>query len=320
MENVTTSSATVPDGIRIGVCGLVGALYLSASIVTVTFNGLLLYVMFKDPLKCFRRPLSVYMTRLAMTDFLFGSVLDPPFSKNRILLCQLQRRGNNFLPHHPLFYRQFCYRVDICRVSWQASCCRSFNFLPLLRREHSRGHFHCLRLVLLHGVQFNSAGGRRWRNLRHDGCSFVCYHCHNGWWNYLPFHLSHFPQKKKSLSNRTEETSQKDEKQIRRLNSKKELAFTAFLILLALVITQIPYLVMTVIEANCQSCTETTWFFVCHEFADFLLCLSAIANPYLYGWRVKQSRDSLMAVFCRSRLEPVDLEIPQNTKETRNQR
>ena len=105
MENVTTSSATVPDGIRIGVCGLVGALYLSASIVTVTFNGLLLYVMFKDPLKCFRRPLSVYMTRLAMTDFLFGSVLDPPFSKNRILLCQLQRRGNNFLPHHPLFYR-----------------------------------------------------------------------------------------------------------------------------------------------------------------------------------------------------------------------
>ena len=116
-----------------------------------------------------------------------------------------------------------------------------------------------------------------------------------------------------------DETSQKDEEQIRRLNSEKELSFTAFLILLALVITQIPYLVMTVVEANCQSCTETTWFFVCHKFADFLLCLSAIANPYLYGWRVKQSRDSLMAVFCRSRLEPADPEIPKNTKETRNQ-
>ena len=116
-----------------------------------------------------------------------------------------------------------------------------------------------------------------------------------------------------------DETSQKDGEQIRRLNSEKELAFTAFLILLALVITQIPYLVMTVIEANCQSCTETLWVFVCHKFADFLLCLSAIANPYLYGWRVKQPRDSLMAVFCRSRLEPADPEIPQNTKETRNQ-
>ena len=115
------------------------------------------------------------------------------------------------------------------------------------------------------------------------------------------------------------ETSQKNEKRLRHLNREKELAFTAFLILLALVITQIPYLVMTVIEANCQRCTETTWFFVCHKFADFLLCLSAIANSYLYGWRVKQSRDSLMAVFCRSRLEPADPEIPQNTKETRNQ-
>ena len=89
-----------------------------------------------------------------------------------------------------------------------------------------------------------------------------------------------------------DETSQKDEEQIRRLNSEKELAFTAFLILLALVITQIPYLVVTVIEANCQSCTETLWVFVCHKFADFLLCLSAIANPYLYGCRVKQPRDS----------------------------
>ena len=117
-----------------------------------------------------------------------------------------------------------------------------------------------------------------------------------------------------------DETSQKDEEQIRCLNSEKELAFTAFLILLALAMTQIPYLVMTVIEANCQSCTETLWVFVCHKFADFLLCLSAIANPYLYGWRVKQPRDSLMALFCRSRLEPTDLEISQNANETRNQR
>ena len=117
-----------------------------------------------------------------------------------------------------------------------------------------------------------------------------------------------------------DETSQKGEKQLSRLNSEKEFAFTAFLILLALVITQIPYLVVTGIEANCQSCTETLWVFVCHKFADFLLCLSAITNPNLYGWRVKQPRDSLMAVFCRSRLEPADLEISQNTNETRNQR
>ena len=33
--------------------------------------------MIKDPLKCFRRLLAVYMTRLEMTDFLFGAVLDP---------------------------------------------------------------------------------------------------------------------------------------------------------------------------------------------------------------------------------------------------
>ena len=105
MENVTTSSATVPDGIRIGVCGLVGALYLSASIVTVTFNGLLLYVMFKDPLKCFRRPLAVYMTGLAMTDFLFGSVLDP-LSARIEFYCVKDKDGET------TFYHIIDYFID----------------------------------------------------------------------------------------------------------------------------------------------------------------------------------------------------------------
>ena len=105
MENVTTSSATVPDGIRIGVCGLVGALYLSTSIVTVTFNGLLLYVIFKDPLKCFRRPFAVYMTGLAMTDFLFGAVLNP-LSARIEFYCVKDKDGET------TFYHIIDYFID----------------------------------------------------------------------------------------------------------------------------------------------------------------------------------------------------------------
>ena len=69
------------------------------------FNGLLLKVMIKDPLKCFRRPLAVYMTRLEMTDFLFGAVLDP-LSARIEFYCVKDRDGET------TFYHIIDYFID----------------------------------------------------------------------------------------------------------------------------------------------------------------------------------------------------------------
>ena len=133
MENVTTSSATVPDGIRIGVCGLVGALYLSASIVTVTFNGLLLYVMFKDPLKCFRRPFAVYVTGLAMTDFLFGAVLGP-LSARIEFYCVKDKDGET----------TFYHIIDILSITllpcWYLPCQLAGFLLSIFQFFTAQGH------------------------------------------------------------------------------------------------------------------------------------------------------------------------------------
>ena len=319
MENLTTSSATVPDGIRIGVCGLVGALYLSASIVTVIFNGLLLYVIFKDPLKCFRRPFAVYMTGLAMTDFLFGAVLNP-LSARIEFYCVKDKDGETTFYHIIDYFIDNSATVLIFAVSVDRLLAVAFPifYRVSVKNTHAAivivcAWFYCMAFSL---IQLADVPVEIYDTV--DVHMFVTFALTADGIIYLFIYL--ILRKRRKVFPGRDETSQKDEEQIRRVNSEKEFAFTAFLILLALVLTQIPYLVMTVIEANCQSCTETTWFFVCHEFADFLLCLSAIANPYLYGWRVKQSRDSLMAVFCRSRLEPADLEISQNTSETRNQR
>lgn len=110
-----------------------------------------------------------------------------------------------------------------------------------------------------------------------------------------------------------ETATRRTNQRLKSFKSEKESALTAFLILLALVITQIPYLAMIVLRANCKSCLVTTWYFICQECADFLLCVSAIANPVLYGWRVKQFQRSFMVVFCGKKTRNTELGKSRDT-------
>lgn len=59
----------------------VSAIYLSiASPITVGANGLLLAAIWKDPLKCFRTPVTYFIIGLAMVDLLTGLAVEPFFA------------------------------------------------------------------------------------------------------------------------------------------------------------------------------------------------------------------------------------------------
>ena len=70
--------------ITVPIC-LTGAVFLVifCSIAFVT-NGCLLMVLYKDPFKCFRKPIMVYVGALALLDFLSGSVTGPWVINNYI--------------------------------------------------------------------------------------------------------------------------------------------------------------------------------------------------------------------------------------------
>ena len=96
-----------------------------------------------------------------MTDFLFGAVLDP-LSARIEFYCVKDKNGETTFYHIIDYFIDNSATVLIFAVSVDRLLAVAFPiFLPRLRQEHSRGHCHCLRLVLLHGVQFNSASGRR---------------------------------------------------------------------------------------------------------------------------------------------------------------
>ena len=87
---------TLSDATRIGTCSSIAVLFLVASVLTVTTNAPLLFVIFKDPLNCFRRPFAVLIAGLAATNFLFGAVVDTTATKNAYHCAQDANVTNKF--------------------------------------------------------------------------------------------------------------------------------------------------------------------------------------------------------------------------------
>lgn len=310
----------IPEKLRIGVCSTFGALYLLASIITLTINGLLLFVIFRDPLKCFRRPFAVLITGLATTDSLVGAIGDTTSAKNEFY-CVKNEDGETYFDWIMDYFIDNSATVIVLALSVDRLIAVAFPiyYRCTVKKTHSAVTVlaiwvYCLAFSLLQLSDIPEA--------IYDA---IDVHIHITFalsaTGVIYFMIYYIIRKRRNLFPGEELSGQKAEKHLRNLKREREFAYTAFLILLALVFTQIPFLVMTKIESNCESCVETSWYFVCKKFADFLLCVSSIANPILYGWRVKQFRNSFMAIFCRSRLDQADLEMSQTTQptnETRN--
>lgn len=313
MITMDNETSTVPDTVRTRVCYLVAALYLLASILTVTTNGLLLLVIFKDPLQCFRRPFAVYIAGLATTDFLFGAVGDTITAKNKIY-CAKNEDGET------TFYYVVDYFIDnsatVLVVALSVDRLLAVAF-PIFYRCTVR-NTHAAFVVVCAWVYSLSFSLIQLTNVPEDIYDTVDVHLH------VTFALTTtgiiyciiyrtIRKRRKFFLGAKETATRRTNQRLKSFKSEKESALTAFLILLALVITQIPYLAMIVLRANCKSCLVTTWYFICQECADFLLCVSAIANPVLYGWRVKQFQRSFMVVFCGKKTRNTELGKSRDT-------
>ena len=302
--------SNIPENLRIGVCSTVGALYLAASVFTIIINGLFLFVIYRDPLKCFRRPFAVLITGLAITDFTVGAIGDTTSAKNEFYCVKNQDRQNSF-DYVMDYFIDNSATVLVVALSVDRLTAVAFPFFY----RCSVKNFHSIIMVIsiwLYCLVFSLL---QLTDIPEEIYDSIDVHLH------VTFALSSTAavncviyliiRKRRKLFPGEEIPGRKAEQHRRNLQREKEFAFTTFLILLVLVLTQIPYLVLTKIKSNCESCLESSWFFVTNKFSDFLLCVSSIANPFLYGWRVKQFRNSFMTIFCRSRLHQNDMEMSQ---------
>ena len=305
--NDTTSQV---DPLRKAVYISTGVLYLIASLLTTVVNGLLLFAIYKDPYKCFRKPFTVLLAGLAVTDFLVGCLTDCMWAIDEFYCAQDKCKESDFQGFEsyyafenfmdsfidgsskililalaadrfiavafPLYYRS---SVRLTRALAGVLCIWTFSAIfaslqftgiPRILYKTISVHIYITSVLIISGILY---GAIYWKIRRQRN---------------LVLRADESPASKQTVT----------PTQVKRFEREKTFMTTAFLIVVCLFFSLIPYGILTMIESKCESCVETTWYFICLRGSWVLICTTSLVNPYLYGWRVRQSRQSLKAVLC----------------------
>ena len=221
----------IPEKLRVGVCSTFGALYLLAAIITLTTNGLLLFVIFKDPLKCFRRPFAVSLTGLAATDFLVGAIGDTTSAKNEFY-CVKNEDGETYFDWIMDYFMDNSATVLVVALSVDRLIAVAF---PIYYRCSVKTT-HSAISVLAIWVYCLAFSLLQLTDIPEEIYDAIDVHIHITFalstTGVIYFTIYWIIRKRRNLFPGDEVSSQKAEKHLRNLKREKEFSYTAFLIVL----------------------------------------------------------------------------------------
>ena len=274
--------------------------------VTTVSNGFLLYVLYKDPLKRCTKPVTTFITAIAIMDFLTGALCDPSKARSEIRCAlkmktetEFELRGFTALVSFfivnsatllivvmsverflavtfPHFYRQSVTskRANLCII---AVCIHCFVFsLPQLAEvdlglwETVDLYLHTTFLIIFVIVIYNAIYVilRKQRN------------------------------KFQSVSDKMKEkdatlNQKRRRNQTQKQKNERQIVVTAFLITLLLILAFLPYTIVIIAAANCKNCVAKEWFAVFNSVAIPFAFINSTANPFVYVLRMRDLRRSM---------------------------
>ena len=273
------------------------------SMLAMVANGVLLYVMYKDPLRCFRKPISVLIAALAVHDFLTGCVVGILHIRNEIS-CET-------IPERTPLTGSFKSIIGLFSINNGTLLVMGLSVerliavaLPFYYRATASGRktLLCTVCITAYSLAF---------------CLLQLSGIPEGIYSVLQLHLnmtfpliavlifnfillrvlSGYRKRVSSMSSDTSDSSFSAAAE-KRIDIDKQFAFTAILIVLFLVLSHSPYYLTTLIEVHCSQCNEE-WFVSCRRISLPFLFINAACNPFTYTFRIPQCRRSLKVLFFR---------------------
>ena len=289
--------------LAICICSAVMAGILS--LFAMVANGVLIYVMYRDPLNCFRKPITVLIAALAVNDFLTGTVIStlhmlneiscdtgarsPPvkgtfesiigmFALNNTTLLIMGLSGERLIAvAKPFYYRakasgRKTLACVVCIVLY------SFMFCLLQLTDIPMGIYYTLQLHL---------------NMTFPLVAVLIFNL------VLLRVLRQYRSRRRACSMASDGSESHLSANENMFDMDKQFAFTAILIVIFLVLSHAPYYLMTLIEVHCSHCVNGKWFVPCRRISLPFLFINSACNPFTYTFRIRQCRRSLKVLFCK---------------------
>ena len=287
-----------------------GILLLFALLISIP-NGLLLFVMYKDPLKTFRNSTAIFVLALGITDLLTGCVTAVDVGICHILegfgiqyiLLQAKLTSQCTVRASLLIITTFAverfiavafpnvYRFSVtirktiiaCILCWVLAI-----FTSCLELLIHRDLYDVIFLYLVFILPLIT----------------VCVTYFTTYWLMKNKTMRMRPLGKTTLqAPECGSMRRKKGTEISELSLKlrAHLMKTALLIIFVFVVSLLPFWSFTMIGRYCKSCTKERWFVACYRFSIPVMYINSALNPFLYAWRIRSYRRSFQVLFERKR-------------------
>lgn len=284
-------------------------------------NGLLLIVLYKDPLKCFRKPIVVYIAALGLLDLLSGCVTGPGVIHNYIL-CALGRESSSSLDGTK--FAAVAAEFTICTanllavlLSVERLCAVAF---PILYRRKSsvRRSLFCVGCGVFYTLTFTLSGlaGPQWKRtpLRFHMITTVPFVTLIAVNVALVFAIRWQNRKTQYLLEGMEDSTNPSSSESKRRQREKSLAVTTQLVVTCFVISLLPYLAFIFMDLYFPKYRKQDWFFAARRFFLPFVYLNPAMNPLIFNFRLAHFRRTFRLVFMSRNVRVQDIQLTSFSK------
>ena len=288
-----------PDPILIAVLAIV---FLGGAIA----NGLLLFALFKDPLKCFRTPTSYFIGNLALSDIYFLLLTAEFNSVYLVKLCisEMNEFDVGFKINIALVYQgYFLSFPSILSVALERYLAIAF---PLWHKVHFTPRLcrHWIIAVWIFVVIYSSVNASLELNeitstaLLSSTFSMTLFAA-----TPLVYIAGFFSIRMQRLRLKSDHSTSEIARQVAKARLRTENHFLCSICIIncCLLLTTLPWLIKYFHgSGNIQLCPKTNVVseLVC-ELTNFSFLLNFAVNPYIYIWRFPKYRKTFLVLYCK---------------------
>ena len=293
------------------VCLGSGIAYLILLFTISLPNGFVLFVLLKNPLRFPRRSFTVFLAFICATDLFVGLVVSSGEALTRFLCAFGDRR----LPQEGDVMRVLSY-IGVNSSILLVTAMSIDRFIAVVFPHTYRQKWKPKTVVVVNLciVIFSSI----FASIQLSDISLHLYltidlHLHTTFplcttsMAYLAIFFVLKRQSRNVLKKQTTvpmDSSQSDRRQEREDNLERKVFTTSFLIVLFLILSLIPYFVITIVEIRCESCSGQDWFLALKESSIVFLHLNSVFNPFLSSFCINELKRSCAIVLGLNEASP----------------